>query len=51
MNALQQALGGKLAQIAAQRVFRQAELGTELLGHEMAVPRQAIEQEAFAVGR
>ena len=50
MHPLQVALGGKLAQIATDRVLGNAQLRAEGLGNELAIALQAAAYELFALG-
>ncbi len=49
MHPLQVALGGKLAQIATNRVLGNAQLLTECLGYELAIALEAAAYELFAL--
>ena len=49
MDALQEALLGELAEVAADRVFGQAELPAEDLGDDLPIPAQHLLDVAFAL--
>ncbi len=50
MHTLDQAMGGELAQVAADRVLGDAELLHQLRGDDLAVARQRVEDRLPALG-
>lgn len=49
MNTLQEAIGSEFAQVAADGVFRDAELFTQILGNDLAGMAQLFEEVLFAM--
>jgi hypothetical protein len=50
VDALDEPLGGELAQVAPDRVLRDAEVLDQAGGHDLPLPREQLEDRAAALG-